>query len=63
MEDYGTIHTNFGTEEFANEEDSFGFLERKSTNPLLQAQVEREQLNSDHLYLDSTSSFHQMFND
>ena len=61
MADDGTIHTNVSTEDFAYEEDGFGFLQSKSTNPLLQAQVEREQLNPDHLYLDSTSYFHQMF--
>ena len=48
----GTSHTNVGTEDFADKEDSFGFLQSKSTNHLLHAQVEREQLNPDHLYLD-----------
>ena len=48
----GTSHTNVGTEYFADKEDGFGFLQRKSTNQLLQAQVECEQLNPDHLYLD-----------
>ena len=57
----GTSHTNVVTEDFADEEDGFGFFQSKSTNPLLQAQIEREQLNPDHLYLDSTSSFHHMF--
>ena len=61
MKDDGTSHTNFGTEDFADEEDGFGFLQSKLTNPLLKAQVEREQHNPDHLYLDLTSSFHQMF--
>ena len=57
----GTSHNNVGTEDFADEEDGFGFLRSKSTNPLLQAQVDHEQLNPDRLYLESTSSFHQMF--
>ena len=47
-----TSHTNVCTEDFANKEDGFGFLQSKSTNPLLQAQFESEQLNPDHLYLD-----------
>ena len=57
----GTSHTIVGTEEFSDEENGFGFLQSKSTNTLLQAEVEREHLNHDHLYLDSTSSFHHMF--
>ena len=57
----GTIHNNVGTEDFANEDEGLCFLQSKFTNPLLQAQVEREQLNPDHLYLDSTSSFHRIF--
>ena len=61
MADDGTSHNNVGIEEFADEEDGFVFLQSKSTNPLLQAQVECELLNPDHLYLDSTSSVYQMF--
>ena len=56
----GTSHTNVGNEDFADEEDGFGFFQSKSTDPLLQAQVEREQLKPDHLYFDSNSYFHQM---
>ena len=58
----GTNHTNVGSEGVSDKEDRFGFLQSKSTDPILQAQVEREQINLDQLYLDSTSSFHQMFN-
>ena len=45
-------HTNVVTEYFADEEYEFGFLQSKSTDLLLPGEVEREQLNSDHLYLD-----------
>ena len=57
----GTRHTNVGTEYFDYEEDGFGLLQSKLNDPLLQARVEREQLNPDHLYLDLTSYFNQMF--
>ena len=42
-------------------EDGFVFLESKSNDPSLHDQVERKQINPDHLCLDSTSYFHQMF--
>ena len=55
----GTSHINVATEDEV--EYGFGFLQSKSNNPRLHYQDERKQLNPDHLYLDSTSSFHQMF--
>ena len=54
-----TSHINVAIEDKV--EYGFGFLQIKSNNPHLHDQAEREQLNSDHLYLDSTSPFHQMF--
>ena len=42
-------------------EDGFGFLQSKSNNPHLHDQDECEKLNPDHLYLESTSSFNEMF--
>ena len=59
----GTSHINVATED--NDyavEDGFGFLQSKSNDPQLHDQVQREQLNPGHLYLDSNSFFCQMFN-
>ena len=55
-------HINVATEDDEDEvEDGLGFLYSKSTNPRLHDQVEHNQLDPDHLYLYSTSYFHQMF--
>ena len=55
----GSSHPNVSTEDEV--EDKFGFLRSKSNDPRLHDQAERKQLNLDHLYLDSTSSFHRLF--
>ena len=55
----GTSHINIATEDEV--EYGFGFLQNKSNDPRLHDQVEQYQLNLYHLYLDSTSYFHQIF--
>ena len=60
----GTSHINVATEDNEDAvEDGFGFLQSKSNDPQLHDQVQREQLNPGHLYLDSNSFFCQMFNE
>ena len=58
----GTRHISVAAEDNVDAvEDGFVFLESKSNDPSLHDQVERKQINPDHLCLDSTSYFHQMF--
>ena len=51
----GTIHISISGEEFKG----IGFLQNESSNPRVVAT--RKTLDPQQLYLDSTSSFHQVF--
>ena len=55
----GNSHLNVATKDKV--EDGFGFLQSKWNDPHLHYQDDRDQINPDYLYLDSTSYFHQMF--
>ena len=57
----GEAHINLEVKE--DEEDKFAFLQNDYEDPRVVKECERQTLNEDFMYLDSTSSFHQMFTD
>ena len=54
-------HIKMGIEE--NEEEAFAFPQKDYDDPRVVKERERQTLNEDFMYLDSTSIFHQMFAD
>ena len=57
----GQPHINMEIKEY--KEDAFTFLQKDYDNPRVVKERERQTLNEDFMYLDSTSSFHHMFTD
>ena len=57
----GQAHINVEIKE--DEEDAFTFLQRDYDDLRVVKEQERQTLNEEFMYLDSTSSFHQMFTD